>query len=364
MFTCDPRALADALTRVVSAIEKEERVFIRALATGECFIFGLGSRMSVMVPFEAKPTKDVCVFVNAKTLLASLKYIDGEFKLEQDGDSPHSNFSSVHGHIFRMLSSNDYKREPAEAIEKLVQTTPEGVSIRSEMLIEGLGYGVGYTSKDKSRVAAMGQISVCGDGDNVNMFATDGHRMVKMQYDQGGDAFDMLVPDYAAMALKLFLEPGAQVNIRAIDNIILFVQGNSALTVTRRVGAFPDVKPIIASCILNNPHVLEVDAGELLASLAMAKRFVGKTLSVCLKIIDEATLSITTHVDGEKDFKAEVAIELSSMPQAKSYTVNVNYLIAALPKSGMVQFLFSKNPLAPITVKFENTHHVVMPMRG
>jgi DNA polymerase-3 subunit beta len=222
-------------------------------------------------------------------------------------------------------------------------------------------------STDETRYSLNGVYAEQGEGGNIRMVATDGHRLAFEEQAVGsfGLTKGVILPRKGLAELKKLLESGADgtVALGFKENLGLVIKDNIELFMRLIDGDFPDYTKVIPK---GNPNIVKVEHNELLqalrrVSILSSERYKGVRMEFSN---DKVAISANNPDLGE----AVEEIEAEYKGKALSIGFNARYLIdvlTVLDGDGEIDIEL-KDELSPSVIRkagIDSYLYVLMPMR-
>jgi len=242
-----------------------------------------------------------------------------------------------------------------------LSTTPASV-IRQ--MIERTIFAV---SMDETRHNLNGVFIEQGDGGNIRMVATDGHRLAFVEKVLG--SFDLqkgvILPRKGVAELKKLLEGGGDgvVSIGFKENMGLVVKDRVELFMRLIDGDFPDYTKVIP---IGNPQVAKIDQRGLLQALRRVSILSSERYKGIKMAFGDSKVSLSANNPDLGEAVEDIEVEYSG--KALTIGFNARYLIdmlGVLADEGDVDIEL-KDELSPSLIRKggdESYLYVLMPMR-
>ena len=222
-------------------------------------------------------------------------------------------------------------------------------------------------STDETRYSLNGVFVEQGEGGNIRMVATDGHRLAFEERTVGvlGLSKGVIVPRKGLSELKKLLESGddGMVSLGFKENMGLVVKDKVELFMRLIDGDFPDYTKVIPK---GNPHIAKLDHDELLqalrrVSILSSERYKGIRMEFSE---DKVSISANNPDLGEatEDIEAEYKGKQISIGFNARYLIDV---LGVLNVDGEVAIEL-KDELSPSVIRKAGADgflYVLMPMR-
>ena len=310
---------------------------------------------------EGEVSKEGTVTINAKKIYEIIREVSNEQvqlkRLENDWVEIRSGRS-----VFKIvgIDAKEFPQFP-KFDGKALSSTP--ASTLREM-IERTLFSV---STDETRYSLNGVYAEQGEGGNIRMVATDGHRLAFEEQAVGsfGLTKGVILPRKGLAELKKLLESGADgtVALGFKENLGLVIKDNIELFMRLIDGDFPDYTKVIPK---GNPNIVKVEHNELLqalrrVSILSSERYKGVRMEFSN---DKVAISANNPDLGE----AVEEIEAEYKGKALSIGFNARYLIdvlTVLDGDGEIDIEL-KDELSPSVIRkagIDSYLYVLMPMR-
>jgi DNA polymerase-3 subunit beta len=310
---------------------------------------------------EGEVSKEGTVTINAKKIYEIIREVPNEQvqlkRLENDWVEIRSGRS-----VFKIvgIDAKEFPQFP-KFDGKALSSTP--ASTLREM-IERTLFSV---STDETRYSLNGVYAEQGEGGNIRMVATDGHRLAFEEQAVGsfGLTKGVILPRKGLAELKKLLESGADgtVALGFKENLGLVIKDNIELFMRLIDGDFPDYTKVIPK---GNPNIVKVEHNELLqalrrVSILSSERYKGVRMEFSN---DKVAISANNPDLGE----AVEEIEAEYKGKALSIGFNARYLIdvlTVLGGDGEIDIEL-KDELSPSVIRkagIDSYLYVLMPMR-
>jgi len=310
---------------------------------------------------EGDVSKEGTVTINAKKIYEIIREVPNEQvqlkRLENDWVEIRSGRS-----VFKIvgIDAKEFPQFP-KFDGKALSSTP--ASTLREM-IERTLFSV---STDETRYSLNGVYAEQGEGGNIRMVATDGHRLAFEEQAVGsfGLTKGVILPRKGLAELKKLLESGADgtVALGFKENLGLVIKDNIELFMRLIDGDFPDYTKVIPK---GNPNIVKVEHNELLqalrrVSILSSERYKGVRMEFSN---DKVAISANNPDLGE----AVEEIEAEYKGKALSIGFNARYLIdvlTVLSGDGEIDIEL-KDELSPSVIRkagIDSYLYVLMPMR-
>lgn len=206
------------------------------------------------------------------------------------------------------------------------------------------------------------------DGDQLNLVATDGHRLAKASTTIAqplAEKTQLIVPRRTVIELLKALNDSGEVTLGLAKNYLTLTLDNLSMTVKLIEGKFPEYQRVIP---VNMPYMLAVDKSQLLTALARVAILANDKLRGVRMSVSADSIELTTN-NPEQD-EADEFIEANFNGDAFVTGYNLRYLqeaLGAIPHENAFLALRDGNAacLAAYTLDNDSIHvnQVIMPMR-
>ncbi|MCI4411580.1 MAG: DNA polymerase III subunit beta [Thiotrichales bacterium] len=206
------------------------------------------------------------------------------------------------------------------------------------------------------------------DGDQLNLVATDGHRLAKASTQlakNSSEKTQLIVPRRTVIELAKALGESGEVTIGLAKNHLTLCLSNLTMTVKLIEGKFPEYQRVIP---VNMPYLLAADRNQLLAALARVAILANDKLRGVRMTVAKDSIELTT-TNPEQD-EADEFVEANFNGETFVTGYNLRYLqeaLGAMPTENVFLALKDSNAacLAEYTLDNDSIKisQVIMPMR-
>ncbi len=240
-------------------------------------------------------------------------------------------------------------------------------SVRTSVLGEMIEKTIFSVSADETRRSLNGVFIEQGEGDNVRMIATDGHRLAFIERKIGSIGLEKGVnlPRKGLVELKKLLEEGEEeeVSIGFKENMVLVVKGNIELFMRLVDGDFPDYDKVIPR---GNPHIVRIKQDSFLQALRRVSILSSERYKGIKVEVKEGQMLISANNPDLGEAVEEITIDY----HGKELTIgfNARYIIdvlGVLTGGGDIDIEL-KDELSPSLIKKQGDEgylYILMPMR-
>jgi len=358
--------LLAALYWTQSIVERRNTMPILANVLIECQksnirVTATDLEVGVRGELDGDVVKEGTVTVNAKKLYEIIREVPTEQvqvkRLENDWVEIKSGKS-----VFKIvgMEAREFPQFP-EFSEKHLLTVPTGAF---REMIERTLFAV---STDETRYSLNGVYMVEGEGGNVRMVATDGHRLAFEERALGtlGLSKGVILPRKGLGELKKLLESGDDevVAIGFIENMGLVTKGKIELFMRLVDGDFPDYTKVIPT---GNPSTARVDHDQSLQALRRVSILSNERYKGVKIEFSKEKLAISTSNPDLGEAVEEIEADYNG--KSMSIGFNARYLIdalAVLVGEGEITIEL-KDELSPSVIRKTGNDsylYVLMPMR-
>jgi DNA polymerase-3 subunit beta len=310
---------------------------------------------------EGDVTREGTVTVNAKKIYEIIREVPNEQvqlkRLENDWVEIRSGKS-----VFKIvgMDAKEFPQFP-KFDGSALSTTP--ASTMREM-IERTLFSV---STDETRYSLNGVFIEQGDGTNVRMVATDGHRLAFEEKSVGafGLAKGVILPRKGLAELKKLLESGTEgaVSLGFKENMALVTKDKIELFMRLIDGDFPDYTKVIPK---GNPNIVKLEHDELLQALRRVSILSSERYKGIRMEFTDGKVAISANNPDLGEAIEEIEAEYKGKPMSIGF--NARYLIdvlGVLGGDGEIDIEL-KDELSPSVIRkagVDSYLYVLMPMR-
>lgn len=367
-WTCEQQNLMKVLQSVVSVTEKKTTMPILSnimldVKDNSLTVYGTDLEISVesSCPIQAEVSGKLCT--SAHTLIDIVKQLPNNTVVLEKDDNNWLNITSGKAH-FRVASidAGEFPQMPRK-------TDFTFYKVNKDTLLKGIEYTSYAMSTDEVRANLNGILLEIGPDKNLNMVATDGHRLSLYKSPLSSEETmqmekKIILPRKGIMELKKILNEGEETNINVSVSPATCVFSNDSNTIFMKlvVGDFPEYNKVIPQGDRKTVMVQKNDLKESLKRVSLLSE--GK--SKCVKMQFKPT---ELHLSANSPELGEAEEDISAEFNGDEMTIgfNARYLLDALSvvQTDKVKLELDHNQ-SPGVVKLPDTDNyvsVIMPMR-
>jgi len=356
----DKSVLQDVLKKAISATEKKSALpilsnFLLEAKENKLTVQGTDLEVHVSVSVFAQVEDEGTACVNAKKLNDIARLLPSEkvhIKLE--------------GESLKIKSGKTKYSLPTAPAEDFPQMYPfpedNAFIISGAHLQNAINKTLYAASKEESRYALQGSLFKTKDTNQIDVVATDGHRLALYTIEKTGSGeLSIIVPQKALNELKKLLTGMEDVEVAATSQYAFFRTKEWKLMTRLLEGAFPDYSQVIPS-----EFTIEVilDKKELIEAVKRVSAVVEGEAKPIRFTLKENTLELRSFSPEFGEAVDEIDIEYSGEEFVIGY--NARYVIEAVEAIDEDKFLMKfTNPNAQTLVEpLENKNYkaIIMPM--